>query len=148
MDVFPNEIPGIPPKSDIDFTIELVPGKAPVSKTPYRVSTPEFLEMKMQLQELLEKKYIRPSVSPWGAPILFVKKKDGTLRLCIDYRNLKKVIVKNKYPLPRIDDLFDQMRGAKVFSNIDLRSGYHQEESRMKTFIRQPSGQGMDIMSF
>ena len=97
-----------------------------MSKTPYRMSTPEMLELKMQLQELLEKGYIRPSVSPWGAPVLFVNKKDGTLRLCIDYRQLNKVTVKNKYPLPRIDDLFDQMRGSKVFSKIDLRSGYHQ----------------------
>ena len=84
------------------------------------------LELKMQLQELLEKKYIQPSVSPWGAPVLFVKKKDGTLRLCIDYRQLNKVTVKNKYSFPRMDDLFDQMRGAKVFSKIDLRYGYHQ----------------------
>ena len=85
-DVFPDEIPGLPPKRDIDFTIEVVPGAALVSKTPHRMSTPEMLELKMQLQELLEKKYIRLSVSPWGAPVLFVKKKDGTLRLCIDYR--------------------------------------------------------------
>ena len=85
-DVFPDEIPGIPPKRDINFTIELVLGVAPVSKTPYRMSTPEMLELKMQLQELLEKKYIRPSVSPWGALVLFVKKKDGTIRLCIYYK--------------------------------------------------------------
>ena len=124
-DVFPDEIPGLTPKWDIDLTIELVPGAAPMSKTPYRMSTPEMLELKMQLQDLLEKKYIRPTVSPWGAPVLFVKKKYGTLRLCIDYRQLNKVTMKNKYPLPRIDDLFDQMRGAKVFSKIDLRSGYH-----------------------
>ena len=123
--VFPDEIPGLPPKRDIDFTIKLVPRAALVSKTPYRICTLEILELKMQLQELLEKKYIRPSVSPWGAPVLFVKKKDGTLRLCIDYRQRNKVTVKNKYPLPRIDDFFDQMRGAKVFSKIDLRSGYH-----------------------
>ena len=109
--MFPDEILGIPPKRDIDFTIDLVPGAAPVSKTPYRMSTPEMLELKMQLQELLEKKYIRLSVSPWGASVLFVKKKDGTLRLCIDYRKLNKVTMKNKYPLPRIDDLFDQMKG-------------------------------------
>ena len=117
--VFPDEIPGLPPKRDIDFTIELVPGAAPVSKAPYRMSTPEMLEMKMQLQDLLEKKYIRTSVSPWGAPVLFVKKKDGKLRLCIDYRQLNKVTVKNKYPLPQIDDLFYQMKQAKVFSKID-----------------------------
>ena len=125
-DVFPDEILRIPPKRDIDFTIELVPRVAPVSKTPYRMSTPKMLELKMQLQELLEKKYIRPSVSPWGAPVLFVKKKDETLRLCIDCRQLNKVTMKNKYPFPRIDDLFYQMRGEKVFSKIDLRSSYHQ----------------------
>ena len=123
--MFPNEILGLPLKRDTDFTIELMPGATPVSKAPYRMSTPEMLELKMQLQELLDKKYIHPSVSPWGAPVLFVKKKDGTLRLCIDYRQLNKVTMKNKYPLPRIDDLFDQMRGAKVFSKIDLRSAYH-----------------------
>ena len=117
-DVFLDEIPGIPPKRDIDFTIELVLGAAPVSKAPYRMSTSEMLELKMQLQELLEKKYIQPSVSPWGAPILFVKKKDGTLGLCIDYKQLNKVTVKNKYPFPRIDDLFDQMRGAKAFPRL------------------------------
>ena len=96
-----------------------------MSKTPYKMSTLEMLELKMQLQELLERKYIWLSVSPWGAPVLFVKKKDGTLRLCIDYRQLNKVTVKNKYPLPRINDLFDQIRGATVFSKIDLRSSYH-----------------------
>ena len=85
-DVFLDEIPKLPPKRDIDFTIDLVPGAAPVSKTPYRMSTPESLELKMQLQELLQKNYIKPSVSPWGAPVLFVKTKDGTIRLCIDYR--------------------------------------------------------------
>ena len=125
-DVFPDEIPRLSPKRGIYFTIEILPGAAPVSKTTSRMSTPEMLELKMKLQELLGKKYIRPSVSPWGAPVLFVKKKDGTLRLCIDYKQLNKVTVKSKYPLPRIDDLFNQMRGAKVFSKIDLRSCYHQ----------------------
>ena len=86
----------------------------------------ELKELKVQLQELVNKGYVRPSVSPWGAPVLFVKKKDGTMRLCIDYRQLNKVTIRNKYPLPRIDDLFDQLRGASVFSKIDLRSGYHQ----------------------
>eukprot|EP00253_Pinus_taeda_P009990 PITA_09990 len=119
-DVFPEEIPGLPPRRNIDFTIELIPGAAPVSRAPYRTSTPELTELKMQLQELLDKEYIRPSVSPWGAPVLFVKKKDGTLRMCIDYRQLNKLTIKNKYPLPRIDELFDQVKGATVFSKIDL----------------------------
>eukprot|EP00253_Pinus_taeda_P029659 PITA_29659 len=119
-DVFPEEIPGLPPKRDIDFTIELIPGATPVSRAPYRMSVPELTELKMQLQELLEKNYIWPSVSPWGAPVLFVRKKDGTLRMCIDYRQLNKLTIKNKYPLPRIDELFDQVKGATVFSKIDL----------------------------
>jgi hypothetical protein len=101
-------------------------GAAPVSKTHYRMSTPELKELKLHLEEILKKGYIRPSVSPWGALVLFVKKKDGTLRLCIDFRQLNKVTIKNKYPLSRIDDLFDQLKDAKIFSKIDLRSGYHQ----------------------
>eukprot|EP00253_Pinus_taeda_P011330 PITA_11330 len=144
VDVFPEEVPGLPPKRDIDFTIELIPGAAPVSRAPYRMSVLELTELKMQLQELLDKQYIRPSVSPWGAPVLFVKKKDGTLRMCIDYRQLNKLTVKNKYPLPRIDELFDQVKGAKVFSKIDLRSGYHQirikDEDIAKTAFRTRYG--------
>ena len=123
-DVF-TEVPGLPPKRDIDFSINLMPRVAPMSKTPYRMSTQELKELQMQLEELLKKGYICPSVSPWGAPVLFVKKKDGTLRLCIDFRKMNKVIVTNKYPLPRIDDLFDQLKDARIFSKIDLRSGYH-----------------------
>ena len=134
----------LPPMRDIDFTVELVLGAAPVSKTPYRMSTPEMIELNMKLQELLEKKYIRPSVSPWGALFIFVKKKDGTIRLCIDYMQLNKVTVKNKYPLQRINDLFDQMKGAKVFSNIELRSGYHEviikDEDIHKTTFRTRYG--------
>ena len=130
--MFPDEIPWLPPKRGIDFTIEFVPGAAPMSKTPYRMSTPEMLEINMQLQKLLEKKYVRPSVSPWIEPVLFVKKKEGTLRLCIDYRQLNKVTVKNKYPLPRIDDLFDQMRGAKVFSRGELACS--KKDDRCKIF--------------
>ena len=126
IDVFPEELPGLPPDREIEFSIDLQPGIAPISQTPYRMAPAELKELKVQLQELLDKGYIRPSVSPWGAPVLFVKKKDGTMRLCIDYRQLNKVTVRNKYPLPRIDDLFDQLRGARVFSKIDLRSGYHQ----------------------
>eukprot|EP00253_Pinus_taeda_P033189 PITA_33189 len=143
-DVFPEEVPGLPPKRDVDFTIELIPGAAPVSRAPYRMSVPELTELKMQLQELLDKNYIRPSVSPWGAPVLFVKKKDGTFRMCIDYRQLNKLTIKNKYPLPRIDELFDQVKGATVFSKIDLRSGYHQirikEEDIAKTAFRTRYG--------
>ena len=126
LDVFPEDLPGLPPEREVEFGIELVPEAQPVSKTPYRMAPTELAELKVQLQELLDKKYIRPSVSSWGAPVLFVKKKDGSLRLCIDYRELNKLTVKNKYPLPRIDDLFDQLQGATYFSKIDLRSGYHQ----------------------
>eukprot|EP00253_Pinus_taeda_P009241 PITA_09241 len=143
-DVFPEEIPGLPPKRDIEFTIELIPGAAPVSRTPYRMIVPELTELKMQLQELLDKNYICPSVSPWGAPVLFVRKKDGTLRMCIDYRQLNKLTIKNKYPLPQIDELFDQVKGAEVFSKIDLRSGYHQirikDEDIAKTAFRTRYG--------
>ena len=123
---FPDEIPHLPPKREIDFSIDLVRGEVPVSRAPYRMSTPELMELKMQLQELLEKGYIKPSVSPWGAPVLFVKKKDVTFRMCIDYHQLNKLTIKNRYPLPRIDDIFDQVRGASVFWKIDLRTGYHQ----------------------
>jgi hypothetical protein len=115
-----------------------------VSKTPYRMSAPELKELKMQLEEILNKGYIRPSVSPWGAPVLFVKNKDGTLRLCIDFRQLNKVTVKNKYHFSRIYDLFDQLRGKKIFSNIDLISGYHKvrikEEDISKTTFRTMYG--------
>jgi hypothetical protein len=119
------EVPGLPPKRHIDFSVNLLPGVALVSKTPYRMSTLELKELQLQLQDLLKKRYICPGVSPWGAPVLFLKKKDGTLRLCIDFRQLNKATVKNKYPLPRIDDLFDQLKDENIFSKIDLRSGYH-----------------------
>ena len=125
-DVFPKEITELPPKREVEFAIDLMPGVGPISKAPYRMSPLELSELKNQIEELLEKKFIRPSVSPWGAPVLLVKKKDGSMRLCIDYRQLNKITIKNKYPLPRIDDLLDQLRGASVFSKIDLRSGYHQ----------------------
>ena len=107
-DVFPKEIPGIPLRRDIDFTIELMLGAVPASKAPYRMNTPELVELKLQIQEFIDKEYIRPSVSPWGAPVLFVKKKDGTLRLCVDYRQLNKMTIKNKYPLPHINDLLNE----------------------------------------
>jgi len=119
------EMPGLPRDREIEFAIELLPGTAPISKAPYRMAPTELIELKKQLQELLDKGLIRPSVSPWGAPILFVRKKDGCPCLCIDYRELNRVTVKNKYPFPRIDDLFDQLAGAVVFSKIDLTTGYH-----------------------
>ena len=121
LDVFPEELLGLPPQREIEFAIDVVSGATPTSITPYRMDPVELKELKLQLQELLEKRFIRPSVSPWGAPMLFVKKKDGTLRLCVDYRQLNKMTVKNKYLLPRIDDLFDHLKGASVFSKIDLR---------------------------
>ncbi|XP_073112192.1 uncharacterized protein [Elaeis guineensis] len=125
-DVFSDDLPGLPPDREIEFSIDLIPGTSSVSKAPYRMAPAELKELQKQLQELLDKRFIRPSVSSWGALVLFVKKKDGSLRLCIDYRELNKVTVRNKYPLPRIDDLFDQLQGAQVFSKIDLRFGYHQ----------------------
>ncbi|WMV58989.1 hypothetical protein MTR67_052374, partial [Solanum verrucosum] len=115
---------------EIDFGIDLLPDTQPISIPPYRMAPTELKELKEQLKDLLEKGFIRPSQSPWGAPVLFVKKKDGSLRMCIDYRQLNRVTVKNKYPLPRIDDLFDQLQGASHFSKIDLRSGYHQVKVR------------------
>jgi len=124
--VFPEDLPGPPPPRPVDFRIDLIPGATPVAKSPYRLAPSEMQELSSQLQELLEKGFIRPSTSPWGAPVLFVKKKDGSFRMCIDYRELNKLTVKNRYPLPRIDDLFDQLQGATCFSKIDLRSGYHQ----------------------
>ena len=124
--VFPEELSGLPPQREIEFAIDVVLGATPASITPYRMALVELKELKFQLKELLDKGFIRLSVSPWGASMLFVKKKDGTLRLCVDYRQLNKMTVKNKYPLPRIDDLFDQLKCASVFSKIDLRSGYHQ----------------------
>ena len=131
-DVFPDEVPGLPPSRDIDFTIDLIPGAGLVSMAPYRMAPAELAELKKQIKELLEKQFIRPSASPWGAPVLLVKKKDGSSQLCVDYRQLNKLTIKNKYPLPRIDDLLDQLKGAGVFSKIDLRSGYHQILVRLK----------------
>ncbi|GJZ67516.1 putative reverse transcriptase domain-containing protein [Tanacetum coccineum] len=125
-EVFPDDLPGLPPSRQVEFRIELVPGAAPVARAPYRLAPSELKELSDQLKELLEKGFIRPSSSPWGAPVLFVKKKDGSFRMCIDYRELNKLTVKNRYPLPRIDDLFDQLQGSSVYSKIDLRSGYHQ----------------------
>jgi hypothetical protein len=129
-DVFPEDLPGLPPDRDVEFIIELEPSTAPFSRRPYRMAPPELAEMKKQLEELLQKGFIRSSSSPWGYPAIFVKKKDDTLWMCVDYRPLNAVTIKNKYPLPRIDALFDQLAGARVFSKIDLRSGYHQIKIR------------------
>jgi hypothetical protein len=143
-DVFPDDLPGLPPSRQLDFRIDLTPDAAPVAKSPYRLAPTEMQELANQLKELQDKGFIRPSHSPWGAPILFVKKKDGSFRMCIDYRELNKLTVKNRYPLPRIDDLFDQLQGAKYFSKIDLRSGYHQlrvhEDDIPKTAFRTRYG--------
>src|ERR1044071_6360698 len=143
-DVFPEELPGLPPVRQVEFQIDLAPGAAPVARAPYRLAPGELQELSTQLQELLDRGFIRPSSSPWGAPVLFVKKKDGSFRMCIDYRELNKVTIKNRYPLPRIDDLFDQLQGSSFNSKIDLRSGYHQlrvrEEDVAKTAFRTRYG--------
>ncbi|KAL8115612.1 hypothetical protein AgCh_022203 [Apium graveolens] len=125
-DVFPQDLPGLPPDRVIEFAIEFAPGTAPISKAPYRFTLLEMKELATQLQELLEKGMIRPSVSPWGTPLLSVKKKEGSIKLCIDFRELNKLTIKNRYPLPRIDDSFDQLKDVVYFSKIDLRAGYHQ----------------------
>ncbi|GJY92638.1 putative reverse transcriptase domain-containing protein, partial [Tanacetum coccineum] len=139
--VFPEDLPGLPPARQVEFKINLIPGAAPVARPPYRLAPSEMKELSEQLQELSDKGFIRPSSSPWGAPVLFVKKKDGSFRMCIDYQELNKLTVKNRYPLLRIDDLFDQLQGSSVYSKIDLRSGYHQlrdkkeHEEHLKTIL-------------
>ncbi|KAH0679850.1 hypothetical protein KY284_020935 [Solanum tuberosum] len=129
-EVFPDDIPGVPPEREINFGIDVLLDTSLISIPPYRMAPAELKELKEQLKDLLDKGFIRPSVSSWGAPVLFVRKKDGSLRMCIDYRQLNKVTIKNKYPLPKIDDLFNQLQGASCFSKIDLRSGYHQLKVR------------------
>jgi hypothetical protein len=152
-DVFPKYLPGMPPERKVEFDIELLPGTAPISKRAYMISGPELVELKKQIDKLSEKGYIRPSTSPWVALVLFVEKKDGTRRMCIDYRAMNEVTIKNKYPLPRIEDLFDQLRRASVFSKIDLRSGYHQLMIRHSdipktTFITKFGLYEFTVMSF
>nr|GEY82476.1 putative reverse transcriptase domain-containing protein [Tanacetum cinerariifolium] len=143
-EVFPEDLPGIPPTHQVEFQIDLIPGAALVARAPYRLAPSEMKELSDQLKELSDKGFIRPNSSPWEAPVLFVKKKDGSFRMCIDYRELNKLTVKNRYPLPRIDDLFDQLQGSSVYSKIDLRSGYHQlrvrEEDIPKTAYRTRYG--------
>jgi hypothetical protein len=128
--VFPYDLLGMPPDRDVEFTIGLQPNTAPISRRPYKMTLKELAELKVQLNELMGKDFIRLSSSPWGCPVLFVKKKEQSLRLCVDYWPLNAVTIKNKYPLPRIDILFDQLASAKVFSKVDLRSGYHQIKIR------------------
>ncbi|GJS28338.1 putative reverse transcriptase domain-containing protein [Tanacetum coccineum] len=139
-EVFPKDLPGLPLTRQVEFHIELIPGAAPVARAPYLLAPAKMKELAEQLKELSDKGFIRPSSSLWGAPILFVKKKDGSFRMCIDYRELNKLTVKNRYPLPRIDDLFDQLQGSSIYSKINLRSGYHQlrirEEDIPKTAFR------------
>src|ERR1041385_4104916 len=131
-DVFPEELPRMPPDRCVEFIVDLIPGTAPISRLPYRMAPHELAELKTQLDASLEKGFIRPSSSPWGCPVLFVKKKDGTERMCVDYRPLNLVTIKNKYPLPRINDLHDQLAGSSVFSKMDLGLGYHQIKIRNK----------------
>ena len=145
IDVFSEKLPEyLPPSRDVDHKIDLLPGSQPHSRPPYRMSEAELTELKCQLDILLRAGYIRPSKSPWGAPILFVPKKNGGLRMCIDYRVLNKMTVKNKYPIPRADDLLDRLKDAKIFSKIDLVAGYHQirisEEDIPKTAFRSRYG--------
>jgi hypothetical protein len=152
-DVFPEELPGMPPERKVEFAIELIPGTAPISKRAYRESGPELVELKKQIDELSEKGYIRQSTSSWLASVLFVEKKDGTKRICMDYRALNEVTIKNMYPQPRIEDLFDQLRGSSVFSKIDLRSGYHQlriwlSDIPKRTFITKYGLYEFMVMSF
>ncbi|GJU03656.1 putative reverse transcriptase domain-containing protein [Tanacetum coccineum] len=152
-DVFPDDFPRLPPPRQVEFKINLVPGAAPIARTPYRLAPSKMKELSVQLKELLEKGFIRPSSSSWGAPVLFVKKKDGSSLMCIDYRERNKLTIKNRYPLPRIDDLFDQLQGSSVYSKIDLRSGYHQlrikEEDIPITAFRTRYGHfEFQVMSF
>ncbi|GJR60043.1 putative nucleotidyltransferase, ribonuclease H [Tanacetum coccineum] len=144
LEVFPEDLPGLPPVRQVEFQIDLIPGATPVAQAPYKLAPSEMQELSNQLQELADRGFIRPSTSPWGAPVLFVKKKDGSFRMCIDYQELNKLTIKNRYPLPRIDDLFDQLQGSSVYSKIDLRSGYHQlrvrDEDIPKTAFRTRYG--------
>ncbi|GKE26741.1 putative reverse transcriptase domain-containing protein, partial [Tanacetum coccineum] len=142
--VFSEDLLGFPPSREVKFFIDLIPGAMPVAKSPYSLEPTEMQELSNQLKELQEKGFIRPSSLPWGVPVLFVKKKDGSFRMCIDYRELNKLTIKNRYPLPRIDNLFDQLQGSRYFLKIDLRFGYHQlrlrEEDIPKTAFRMRYG--------
>ncbi|GKE75801.1 putative reverse transcriptase domain-containing protein, partial [Tanacetum coccineum] len=131
-EVFLEDLPGLPPVRQVEFQIDLIPGVTPVARAPYRLAPLEMQKLSNQLQELADRGFIRPSASPWGASVLFVKKKDESFRMCIDYRELNKLTVKNRYPLPRIDDLFDQLQGSSVYSKIDLRSGLYVDPAKIE----------------
>jgi hypothetical protein len=151
--VFSAELPGLPSDHDAAFEIKLIPGTQPIHKASYRMAPKEQVELKRQLDDLLAKGFIRPSRSPWASPVLFVEKKDKSKRLCVDYRALNQVTIKNKYPLPRIEVLFEQLRGAQVFSQIDLNSGYHQlrireEDIEKTTFCTRYGHYEFIVMSF
>ncbi|GJZ81642.1 putative reverse transcriptase domain-containing protein, partial [Tanacetum coccineum] len=153
LEVFLEDLPGLPPARKVEFQIDLVPGAAPAARATYRLVPAEMQELSTQLQELSDKGFIRPSSSPWGAPVLFVKKKDGSFQMCIDYHELNRLTVKNRYPLPRINDLFDQLQGSRVYSKIDVRSGYHQlrvreEDVPMTTFNTRLGHYEFQVMPF
>nr|GFC08373.1 putative reverse transcriptase domain-containing protein [Tanacetum cinerariifolium] len=136
LEVFPEDLPSLPLTRQVVFQIDLIPGAAPVARPPYRLAPFKMKELSEQLKELSDKGFIRTSSSPWGAPVLFVKKIVGSFRMCIDYRELNKLTMKNRYPLPKIDDLFDQLQGSSVYSKIDLRSGYHQLQVREEDVLK------------
>jgi hypothetical protein len=151
-DVFPEELPGIPPVRVVEFVIDLKPGTVPIAKRPYKMPPHHLLELKEEIDKSLKNGFIRPSSSAWGAPSLFVKK-DGTNRLVQDYRPINQATIQNKYPLPRINDLYDQLAGSSVFSKLDLRLGYHQirvrEEDIPKTaFVTCYGSYEYSVMSF
>ena len=126
-DIFPDKLPyGPPPKRLVDHEIDTVLGETPPHKSPYRLSSSEMEELRRQVELLLEQGWIRPSSSPYGAPVLFIPKKNGKWRMCVDYRALNKITIKNRYPLPKIEELLDRLRGALYFTKLDLHSGYHQ----------------------
>jgi len=152
-DVFPEELPGIPPARAVEFVIDLVPGTTPIAKRPYKMPPHELLELKQEIDNSLRLGFIRPSSSAWGAPSLFVKKKDGTNRLVQDYRPINQATIQNKYPLPRINDLYDQLAGSTVFSKLDLRLGYHQirvrkEDIPKTAFVTRYGSYEYTVMSF
>ena len=136
--MFPNELPGLPPDREVEFAIELVRGTAPISSRPYRMPPNELAKLKTRLKKLLDKGFIQPSLPKWGCLTLFVKKKDQSLRMYVEYQPRNVMTIKNKYPLPRIDILFDQLSKAKVFAKIDLRSDIIKSRSDRKIYLRLP----------